>query len=313
MAAALRRVESDAELERCVRLWNEVTPGDAISLELARARRARDPRRLYVLAERDGRLAGCGFAGPSQTEGRGFVTVRVPSPARRRGVGSAMLRELAAHVTRLGFSTASSHVDGHDAGSLAFAERFGFVEVDRQVEQVKRVGDEPGAAPPAGVTFVSVAERPELLPEAYPLAVEGHADLATPYPVTIGLEEWLEEEATIPGGSLAALEGGEIVGYTGLCRREDGTVEDGLTVVRRDRRRQGLGLALKRAKLAWAAAHGIDEIVTWTQRGNEGMRALNERLGYVYRAVSVSVQAPLPLRESGPARPSGARPRSGTA
>ena len=63
--------------------------------------------------------------------------------------------------------------------------------------------------------------------------------------------------------------------------------------MRRDWRRRGLAEALKRAKLAWAAENGIAEIVTWTQRGNEGMRALNERLGYAYRSVSISVHAPL--------------------
>ena len=47
-----------------------------------------------------------------------------------------------------------------------------------------------------------------------------------------------------------------------------GVAEDGLTVVRRDWRRRGLALALKRLELAWAAANGIREIVTWTQRGN---------------------------------------------
>ena len=42
-------------------------------------------------------------------------------------------------------------------------------------------------------------------------------------------------------------------------------------------------MALKRLELAWAAEHGFTEVFTWTQRGNEGMRAVNERLGYVYR------------------------------
>ena len=42
-------------------------------------------------------------------------------------------------------------------------------------------------------------------------------------------------------------------------------------------------------------ANGIREIVTWTQRGNEGMRRLNERLGYEYRGVSLTTCAPLPL------------------
>jgi hypothetical protein len=35
--------------------------------------------------------------------------------------------------------------------------------------------------------------------------------------------------------------------------------------------------------------------VTWTQRGNEGMRRLNEALGYEYRDVSATMVAPLPL------------------
>ena len=47
--------------------------------------------------------------------------------------------------------------------------------------------------------------------------------------------------------------------------------------------------------LAFAAANGVAEIYTWTQTGNEGMRALNERLGYVYRGVSITVRADLPI------------------
>lgn len=282
----IRAVASDADLEACLEIWNRITPEEPASLELARARLEREPRRLYLLAERDGALLGCGFAGPSQTEGRGFVSPRVLPHARRRGVGTMLLGELLAHLTRHGLESVSAHVDGDDAGSLAFADRFGFVEVDRQVEQVKTIGDEPAGAPPPGVVFVTVAERPELLRDAYGLAVEGYADMATPDPVTITLEEWLEEEATVPEGSFAALAGDELVGWSGLCRRADGCFEDGLTVVRRDWRRRGLALALKRAELAWAAANGVAEIVTWTQAGNEGMRALNERLGYVTRHVS---------------------------
>jgi mycothiol synthase len=68
-----------------------------------------------------------------------------------------------------------------------------------------------------------------------------------------------------------------------------------LTVVRRDWRRRGLALALKRFELAWAAQNGVRELVTWTQRGNERMRRLNEQLGYEYRAVSLTMCARLPL------------------
>ena len=91
----------------------------------------------------------------------------------------------------------------------------------------------------------------------------------------------------LPEGSFVALAGGEIVGFSGLCAGDhDGVAEDGLTVVRRDWRRRGLARALKARELEWAAANGYREVVTWTQRGNEGMRALNEQLGYAYRGVS---------------------------
>jgi mycothiol synthase len=89
---------------------------------------------------------------------------------------------------------------------------------------------------------------------------------------------------------------GEIVAYSGLVEHDNpGVAEDGLTVVRRDWRRRGLALGLKRMELAWAAENGFREVVTWTQRGNEGMRHLNELLGYEYRAVTITMLAPLPL------------------
>ena len=291
------RVAEDDELDAYVAVWNAITPAEPSDPEQQRERRARDPRRLYLVAERDGDVVGCGFAGPSQTEGRGFLSPRVLPAARRRGVGSALLRGLGAHLTGLGFTTASGHVDGDDQGSLAFAGRAGFEEVDRQVEQVRRVGKhEPDGDLPVTVTVTALATRPELLSESYPLAAEGYADMATFAAVSISLDDWLAgDDGNVPEGSLVALAGHEIVGFSGLCRKPDGAFEDGLTVVRRDWRRRGLAEALKRTKLQWAAANGIDEISTWTQSGNEGMRALNERLGYVYRSVSITVRADLPV------------------
>ena len=61
-------------------------------------------------------------------------------------------------------------------------------------------------------------------------------------------------------------------------------------------RGRGIATSLKRATLEFAAEAGIRSIYTWTQTGNEAMRALNERLGYVYRSVSITVRADLPLR-----------------
>jgi hypothetical protein len=51
---------------------------------------------------------------------------------------------------------------------------------------------------------------------------------------------------------------------------------------------------LKRTQIAWAAGAGVHELVTWTQRGNEPMQALNRKLGYVDRARTLTLQGPLP-------------------
>lgn len=300
----VRRAESDADLQAWIDVRRTVVPTESAgTVEQMRARASGDT--LLLLADLDGRAAGSGIVGPSSLGGRAFVAPRVLPGSRRRGVGTALLRALLPHVDRLGVDTLSAQVV--DTGSLAFAERLGFREVDRQVEQVCTLG--PGRVSdllPPGVQVVTVADRPDLLEAAYPLAREGWADLATYVPATIERAEWLAAEATLPAGSFVALAGGEIVGYSGLCRHDDErTAEDGLTVVRRDWRRRGLAAALKQRELAWAAANGYREVVTWTQRGNEAMRALNERLGYRYRDTAIALEAALPLREFSTGRRAG--------
>jgi GNAT superfamily N-acetyltransferase len=289
----VRPATTDADLEAWIRVRRVVLPDESAgTVEEHRARESEE--RLLLLAELDGELAGSGLADRSDMAGRFGVAPRVLPDFRRRGLGTALLRELAAHAGR--FDVPEASADVVDDGSKAFAERFGFRETDRQVEQVKMLGDDQPAELPEEVEVVSVAERPGLLEQAYPLACEGYADFATAAPVSISLEDWLRDEATLPGGSFAALVGGELVAYSGLIAHDNpGVAEDGLTVVRRDWRRRGLALALKRIELHWAAQNGIREVVTWTQRGNEGMRRLNERLGYEYRTVSVTMCAPLPL------------------
>jgi GNAT superfamily N-acetyltransferase len=294
----VRRVRLDPDLTAYVDVWNAVTPDEPTEAALQRERLERDPRRCYLLADHGGAVAGCAFAGPSDSPGRGFVSPRVLPVARRRGLGTALLEGAVLHLESLGFESVSAHVDGTDDASLAFAARFGFEEVDRQVEQARAVGDERAPALPDGLEVVSIAERPELLERAYAaVAVDAYADLPLAFQIEVTLEEWLREEATLRDGSFVALEGEDVVGYAGLMRHAggDGIAEHGLTAVRRDRRGGGIGTLLKRTQLAWASRSGVRELVTWTQRGNENMQRVNERLGYVIRTESVTVRAPLPL------------------
>jgi len=291
----VRQADSDADFEAWSRVKRAVLPNES-AWTVQEFRDRADPERLVLVSELDGKIVGAGLAGRSDVVGRGFVAPRVHPDARRRGVGTVLLSRLAEHLQSLGLDNVWASVD--DPGSRAFAERFGFEEVDREVEQVKVLGAEPPPSPlPDGVDVVTIGKRPELLLEAYPLAAEeGYAELAVQGDVVIKMDDWLRDEATHPDGSFVALAEGRIVGYSGLMRHDNpGVAEDGLTVVARAWRRRGLARALKERELAWAAANGIREVVTWTQRGNEGMRKVNERLGYDYRTISLKMFRSLPL------------------
>jgi mycothiol synthase len=295
----IRRAESDADLEGWIRVKRAVLPNEsAWTVEEFRTRLT--PDRTVLIAELDGEVVGAGFGGRSDDPQRGYVAPRVHPEARRRGVGTALLDSLVQFVDSLGLTRLSGQVT--DPGSRLFAERYGFAESDRQVEQVRHLhGEIPVDPLPAGVEVATIAERPELLEAAYPLARdEGYPDLAVEGSISIPLEDWLHDEATLPEGSFVALADDDIVGFSGLMAHDnDGVAEDGLTVVRREWRRRGLAKALKQRELAWARDAGFAEVVTWTQSGNESMRAVNERLGYEYRDVAITMAATLPL-EPGP-------------
>ena len=293
----IRVAVSDADLTAWRDVFRAVVPNElAATVEQMRATGRRDE--IRVLAEVDGEVVGSGVAGPSDFPGAAFIMPRVLPARRRRGYGTELLRALLAHAATLGREVAVGYVE--DRGSLAFAERFGFGEFDRQVEQVRSVGPDD-AAPvriPDGVQVVSVEDRPELWPVAYEsVGLQAFADMALVTPITVSLEQWEQDWISHREAMFLALAGAEVVGSAGLILDTDEPhrAENALTVVRRDWRGRGVALALKRTTLAWAAGHGITEVYTWTQRGNDDMRRLNERLGYVYRSETINVRAPLPV------------------
>jgi mycothiol synthase len=292
----LRQCDSDADLEAWRRVRIAVVPYERTD-SVEELRRAAKPERLLLLAYLDGELAGSGVGGRSDTAS-GFAIPRVLPEARRRGVGTALLHALADHVEALGFPDLGVGAD--DEGALAFARHFGFEEEGRQVEQVRTVtADEPWPAVPDGIVLIPLAERPELLGRLYhDLALQAFEDMPTPRKVEITPEQWESEWVTWPEATFAALSGDEIVGMAGLARDVDRPerAENVLTTVRRDFRGRGIARALKETTIAWASDRGFREIYTWTQTGNENMQAVNERLGYVTRTVSVSLRRPLPLR-----------------
>jgi mycothiol synthase len=292
----IRRAETDADLEAWRRVRIAILPNERTASVDELRSMTESPERLLLLAEIDGEVVGAGATNPSDTSGAA-VFPRVLPAYRRRGIGTALLRELVAHAESVGHREAGSLVN--DEGSLAFARRFGFTETGRQVEQVRAIGEhEPWPVVPAGIRLVSMAEWPELRLRAFhEVALQAFEDMPTPGQVSITAEQWEREWMTWPEASFAALAGDEVVGCAGLVRDDDrpDRAENALTAVRRDWRGRGIARALKEQTIAWAAERGLREIYTWTQTGNENMRAVNERLGYVTRDTTISVRGRLPL------------------
>jgi mycothiol synthase len=290
----IRHVEGDADLEAWVAVKNAVVPNEPATVQ--QVRDAEEEGRILLLAEADGHVAGCAIAAPSSFGGKMFIAARVLPAFRRRGIGRALFEACAEHARAFGRDGVNAFVYADEPHSIAFAVSLGLAEVDYQLEQVRAIGDEPAPAANGIVLRPLGVDRDEVLHVVWDaVAREAYEDLPLPGEVSYSRDAWLREEATRPDGSFVALEGSEIVGYASLLAdaRGDAHAEHGLTAVRRDRRGRGIGRLLKAAQLHWAAQNGIDELVTWTQKGNEAMQALNRSLGYVDRSKVLTFQGPL--------------------
>ncbi|HUI37148.1 MAG TPA: GNAT family N-acetyltransferase [Gaiellaceae bacterium] len=104
-------------------------------------------------------------------------------------------------------------------------------------------------------------------------------------PRQLTFEEWREDLFDGPDltreGSFTVVSAGEPVAYAGLSvdpstgrGRNEGTAT---AAAHRDR---GLATLAKLPQLRWAAANGIDRVVTDNDKRNAPMLAINRRLGY---------------------------------
>jgi mycothiol synthase len=257
----------------------------------------KSPRERHLLvAYLDGELAGAGITARSDTGGA-FVQPRVLPSHRGRGVGAALLGALADHAHGLGHAEAGSHVE--ELESLGFAERFGFRETDRQVEQVRTIApDEPEAVAPPGIELVPLAGRPDLADRLFDeLARDAVRDFAVDRPIELDADTWKTEWLRDTSCSFVALDNGAIVGLAGyeVDSEQPHRGENVLTAVRRDHRRRGIARVLKQAAIRLAAEQGLSELYTWTQQGNVAMQGVNRSLGYVDRDVTITVRGGLPL------------------
>ncbi len=277
----IHRVESDEDFGGYVDVWNAITPREPLSAEILRKRWERQPERLYLVAERDGRIVANGMVAPSDSPGRMFIAVRVLPGWRRQGIGSALYDACDEHARALEPRSLSGRVSEAEPEAARFAERRGYREVGRDVELVRELhGDERPPGPLPGIEIVELTA--DMRAAAYAVAQEAFPDMPLPDVMQAPpYDQWAEEEFDGPI-AFAALEDGRLVGYAALMQRaRPDLLEHGLTACLRSHRGRGIGTALKQTQIAWAAANGYRELITFTQYGNAAMQAVNRKLGYV--------------------------------
>ena len=257
---------------------------------------------LLLLAMLDDEPAGFGLVGvfPEQ-EGEPFAYAElgVARGFEGQGVGGALHAALSEHARGLGKSELQLEVGEEDGGAIAFLEKRGYREVERQKAlELDLASIEPELpAIPAGVEIAPWAERPDLLPRLYELHREANADIpGLDSETTPSFDNWRAQELDRPDRrhdlSFVAFTPREVVGSAALMVLPAGGFH-GLTAVARSWRRRGLARALKQHQIAAAKAAGLRRLYTESEERNEPMRRLNESLGFKPIPGMVVLRGPL--------------------
>jgi mycothiol synthase len=240
--------------------------------------RASKPSQRDWIAESDGTVVGHAYAGLSAS-GKGRFWIGVHPDQRGRGIGSELYRTVEDHLASA--ARLRTWVDGDPAGKR-FVRQRGFEQtgadsvsdVDPRAVDLSRLPEIE-----ADLRLVPLAEALDEVEALFARLRAGEVDLPG------DLVEWKWDDLDHPNlsheGSFVVLDEEQPVAFgfltVDLQRR---VAYNQLTATLPGYRRRGLALLLKLATSRWAAANGIERILTQNDRENISMLALNDRLGY---------------------------------
>lgn len=303
MEILIRPVTTRSEEQLSLDIYNAVWPFHTFTMADVDSFKETLIAHADHLALLEGEPVGSSFVSiQPQRPDIGRVELTVLPAHRRRGVGSTLYDAVSTWCAAHGIDVIEAPVEAEDGTSLAFAQRRGFVEIERSVRMVLDLADvePPPIAPPDGVEILTWAERPELAAGMYEVAVEAYADEpGAEDEVMEPFEDWLAHDmrgaADRPEATFVALAGNEVVGYAKfhLSSAEPGVAYHDMTGVKRAWRGQGIAGALKRAQVAWAKREGYERLATSPELRNEPSRRMNARLGYRPIAGRALMRGPL--------------------
>ena len=297
MGIEIRVAETDAELEAWRQVRIAVLPDERCA-SVEWMRKLDDPRAASISSPSSTASSpGRGCRGRSDF-GYAGLHPRVLPDFRRRGVGTALLRALAAHA-----------VDARLRPGRHERRRSRLARVRRAVRRRRgRPSDRTGAgrrarsprpSSPTGSRSCPSPSAPSCwargVRPARAAGVRGHGHVPTGRrrPASSGSATgWPGPRECSSGSSAArswAAPGSNGTMTTAFAPRTRSPPCSAAGVDAGSHGRSSRRRSRSPPRTACAS------IYTWTQTGNEGMRALNERLGYVYRSVSITVRADLPV------------------
>jgi GNAT superfamily N-acetyltransferase len=300
MTAALRSIRAadggDADLAAFVEIVNDASPDESTSIDELRWADATYPGAARFLAEVDGGPVGAASVGriymyPPEFDGL-WASIHVLGPFRNQGIGTGLLEAVSERARSAGKTSLHVPATEERPEGIAFLTRRGFVEYERaKIIRLELAGLTPPAIDmPDGVSLVTLAERPDLVPGVHTVAVEAFADIpGGDEPTAAGdLVEFrvrdVDRPSIPPGAFMIALETatGQVVGYASLLMLPGSTraAWHDMTAMARAWRGRGLAGALKRATIGWAIGNGLDTLESGNDIDNVAMRAVNARLGY---------------------------------
>jgi GNAT superfamily N-acetyltransferase len=198
-----------------------------------------------------------------------------------RAIDEASWREASAAARALGKSGLEVWTTDETPEVVAFLQARGYREVRRYVISQLDVAAAPDPGP-AGIPLVTFAERPDLAPALFEIALESYGDQPGRAEQRIESYQSWRSWGLDPHPAEAffiTLEGETALGYGFLDLHGDAG-EHGFTAVARAARRRGIASAIKRAQIGWAKEHGLHTLRTANETRLQGLVALNRRLGY---------------------------------
>jgi len=283
-----------------IRVANERDAADAVRLAAAANptlvqtpaawlhRRRTTPERaheLVLVAESGGDVVGYAHAGLNyQAAGSttAYVYLTVEADRRGRGIGGTLYDALVEHARAIDATALQAMLFESEAG-LRFATARAFAQARTAFEAAldPRTLELQPRPDVVLAPFTDLDRR-----DIHGVDEAGTRDEPTTEQVEeFPYDEWLDttwkHPDFSPAGSFAALVDGKPVSLSMLyVAPELRRASNGFTTTLREHRGRGLALACKIASLRWAAATGIERVLTANDDTNAPMLAINRRLGY---------------------------------